>query len=99
LAEHCGEGFIEVGVAGGEDALVAELMEQHFGQFRFAAVDERVQQRIFEPAERGVSLDAVYIDIEAFLCETVTASARRFLREVAAIYEAADERIPPGFRF
>ena len=36
LADGCGKGLIEVGVAAGEDAFVAEFVEKHFGQFGFA---------------------------------------------------------------
>src|SRR5262249_29387732 len=78
--------------------LVGKFVKQQFSQFRFAVIDKSTEQGVFEPAERGVGINAVYIDIESFFCQTAAVVPGALFRKIAAIGEAPDEGIPPGFR-
>src|SRR5437870_5658798 len=95
---HSRIGFVEIGVAVGEDTLVREFMEQQLCQLWFAVVNEGVQQRVFEPAQRGVRLNAVDIDVESLLRQATAVFPSALLGKVAAIGKTADKWIPPHFR-
>ena len=73
-------------------------MEQQFCQLWFAVVNEGVQQRVFEPAQRGVRLNAVDIDVESLLRQATAVFPSALLGKVAAIGKTADKWIPPHFR-
>src|SRR4051812_49408181 len=97
LADGCRESFVEVGIACGKYAFVGEFMEEQFGQLPFIIVQEGVQDRIFEPAERREGVHAVNIYLETFLLQLIAATAGGLLRKIAAVGKPADERITPGF--
>ena len=91
-----GEGFVEVGVAGDKEAAVGEFVENDFGEVGIGFVDESIENGVVEPAESGVGLDAVHINIPAFFGEGVGIAAGGLFVEIAAIAGAADDGEPPG---
>ncbi len=91
-----GEGFVEIGVAIDKEALVAEFVEDDFGEVADGFVDEGVEEGIAEPAEGGVGFDAANVDVPAFGFPGGGVGAGGGFGEVAAVAGAADDGEPPG---
>ena len=98
LADGRGEGLVEIGVAAGEHALVAQLVEDGFRQVRLRLEDEGIEDRVFEPAQRAVRHHAADINVVAFLLQPSGIAARAGLHKEAPILQAADNGIPPRLR-
>lgn len=75
-----------------------ELVEDDLGQIQVRFEDQRVQPRIGKPAQSGVSLDPIDLDVVAFRAQTGGAGLGVRLRKVAAVLEASHERVPPLLR-
>ena len=95
LAHEAGEGFVQRHVIGHPEPSVRRLVDQQFGQLRFRPVNEGAQQRIVEPAERGVGRNPADVGLQALVRETLRGAQRGGVREVAPIGGAAGERMAP----
>ena len=77
---------------------MAQFVEEGFRKFRFAVVDERVQNRISKPTQRGIGFDAFHGNVAAFGLEAPGVIARSAFGKIAAVFKAADDWIPPRLR-
>ena len=66
---------------------MGQLVEQDLRQDGFFMVQKGVEQRVLEPAERGVGLDTLDIDVETLPGEFVGIVFRSGLVEVPAVVE------------
>ena len=95
LAHEAGKGLVQRYVIGHPQPPVRRLMDQQFGQLRLRPVNEGAQQRIVEPAERGVGRNPADVGLQALVRETLRGAQRGVAREVAPIGGAAGERMAP----
>ncbi len=93
-----GKPFVERGVAGQEDLLVRELVEQHTGQINVAAIEHRAQDGIGEPAQRGIGRHATDEHIIAPPGQLRGELPGLLLAEPAAIGRTTRDRITPVTR-
>ena len=100
LAHEAGEGLVQRHIIGHPKPLVRRFMNQQFGQLRLRPVNEGAQQRIIEPAERGIGGDPTDIGLQALARQVLRGAAGGIEREVASIGGAASERMAPlkGFQ-
>ena len=95
LAHEAGKGLVQRHVIGHPEPPVRRLMDQQFGQLRFRPVNEGAQQRVVEPAERGVGRNPADVGLQALVRETLRGTQGGIAREVAPIGGAAGERMAP----
>ncbi len=95
LANKAGEGLVQRHVIGHPEPLVRCLMDQQFRQLRLRPINEGAQQRIIEPAERGIGGDPTDIGLQALARQVLRGAAGGIEREVASIGGAASERMAP----
>lgn len=95
FAHKAGKGLVQRHVIGHPEPPVRRLMDQQFGQLRLRPVDEGAEQRIVEPAERGVGGDPANEGLQALVGQAVGGAAGGILGEVAAIGGATSERMAP----
>lgn len=95
LAHEAGKGLVQRHVIGHPEPPVRRLMDQQFGQFRLRPIDEGAEQRIVEPAERGIGGDPADEGLQTLACQALRGAAGGILGEVAAIGGATSERMAP----
>ena len=95
LAHEAGKGLVQRHVIGHPEPPVRRLVDQQFGQLRLRPVNEGAQQRIVEPAERGIGRNPADVGLQALVRETLRGAVGGVAREVAPIGGAAGERMAP----
>ncbi len=95
LPHEASEGLVQRHVIGHPEPLVGRLVDQQFGQRRLRPIDEGAEQRIVEPAERGVGGNSANKGFHALPGQALRGPAGGIPGEVAAIGCAADERMAP----
>ena len=95
LAHEAGEGLVQRHVIGHPEPSVRRLMDQQLGQRRLRPIDEGAEQRIVEPAERGIGGDPANEGFQVLPGQALRGTVGGNLGEVAAIGGAADERMAP----
>ena len=81
------------------DPLVRQFMKEDFREVRCRVVNECVQHRVFEKAERRVGVHASHVNVVAFFREARRTFAGLLLGEETAIFQFAHDGIPPLLRF
>ena len=95
LAHEAGKSLVQRHVIGHPEPPVRRLVDQQFGQLRLRPIDESAEQRIVEPAERGVGGNPANEGLEALVGQAARGAAGGILGEVAAIGGATSERMAP----
>lgn len=95
LAHEAGKSLVQRHVIGHPEPPVRRLMDQQLSQFRLRPIDEGAEQRIVEPAERGVGGNPANEGLQALVGQALRGAAGGFLGEVAAIGGATSERMAP----
>nr|GEU28155.1 hypothetical protein [Tanacetum cinerariifolium] len=90
-----GKAFVELGVALHIDHLVRQLVEHHARQLGVGIIDEGRQQRIAEPAQRGVRGHAAHLHVVAFGAQLVGVGVGVVLAVVTTVADAAGNRKTP----
>ena len=94
-AHEAGKGFVQRHVISHPEPAVGRLMDQQFGQLGLRPIDEGAQQRIVEPAERGVGGDPADVGLQTLASQALRGADGGIAREVAPIGGAAGERMAP----
>ena len=95
LAHEAGKGFVQRHVIGHPEPAVGRLMDQQFGQFGLRPIDEGAQQRIVEPAERGIGGDPADVGLQTLARQALRGADGGIAREVAPIGGAAGKWMAP----
>jgi hypothetical protein len=90
-----GIGLVECGLPPEVQAAVGQLVEQGGGQPRFRAAQHRIQQRIPEPAERGIGGHRANRHIHALAGQPLGSLLRFHRFEVGAVRHAPGHRETP----
>ncbi len=80
------------------DDLMRELVEDQAREIDLAVADERREHRIVEVAQRRIRGNPARVDVESVGREPRRFGARVVLREIAAVGDAARDRVAPALR-
>jgi len=96
LADKSRVGFVERHVARNPHAAVGEFVDEQFGDVLGRPVDERTEQRIREPAQRGIGGHTAHVHVHSVRREPRGGALRRSSAEITAIGRAARYRVAPA---
>ncbi|MNP29752.1 hypothetical protein D3C76_1227890 [compost metagenome] len=98
LLDKRGEGLVERSVVLYIDPLVGQLMEDHRGQAFITPTKHRTEDRVVEPTQGRISLNATHIHIQPLLFLQRRRSSRRTLAVITAVGNAAGDGEAMGLR-